>query len=233
MIGRGRGFFYRSFYFLCLAAAVASSYGTNRIVQYENGVLATAVPPSPAYFMTRHAHPRVHQSAETLFSAVLGGRWKIDNPFLYRTKGETVNELLARLGDVRARKIIAETETCWYQYSNQLAANRGKPPGKPCGVCVPCIIRRAALDKSEGHYDLNRRKVRGDAVLARDFNAYQTLVALVKAPNGGARTFLEFPGYVKDLTKGVEPVFSRDELIALFHRFATEFENAFSLSRVR
>ncbi|MEX3954172.1 hypothetical protein AB4Y40_41705 [Paraburkholderia sp. EG287B] len=225
--GRGRGFLYRSFYFLCLSAAVASTYETRRIIQYENGILALAVPPSPAYFMTRHAHPVVQRAAERLFGAVLGGDWSIENPFLERTKGECTRDIVAILGDEKATKIIAQTETCWYQYSNQLSANRSKRNGIPCGVCVPCIVRRTAVQRLEGHYDLNDQAVRQDPVLARDFDAYRKFIDRTKLRGGATRMFLEFPGYVRDLTQGENAEITRDRLIDLFHRFAIEFDHAF------
>ncbi|MGN4151757.1 hypothetical protein ACS0Y3_15350 [Burkholderia gladioli] len=227
LTGRGRAFFYRSFYFLCLAAAVASSYGVQRVVQYENGVLATAVPPAPAYFMTRHAHPTIHRMAGKLFAAVLGGDWRIDNPFLYRTKGECVRDLRGLLTPESAALVISQTETCWYQYSNQLAAKRSKPNGVPCGVCVPCIVRRSAVQQQEGYYDLNDPEVRSDPILGRDFDAYKSLVARIHDSNGSARMLLEFPGYVSDLMRGPDPTLSRDDLIKLFQHFAAEFNDAF------
>src|SRR4030088_1269088 len=47
--GRGHSYFYRSFLFLALAAATAETWHVRRIFQFENGVLATAIPPSPAF----------------------------------------------------------------------------------------------------------------------------------------------------------------------------------------
>ena len=143
--GRGRGFLHRSFYFLCLGAAVASTYGARRVVQYENGVLAAAIPPAPAYFMTRHAHPFVHRAAERLFGAVLGGDWTVENPFLEFTKRECYQAMAAGIGLERAAQVAGMTESCWYTHSNQYLAGHKKPNGKPCGVCIPCIVRRTAI----------------------------------------------------------------------------------------
>jgi hypothetical protein len=227
LTGRGRAFYYRSLYFLTLGAAVASSYRVRKIVQFENGILATAIPPAPAYFMTRHAHPATHRLAEQLFSGVLGGDWKIENPFVARTKGECADDLVASLGEREAKELISHTETCWYLYSNQLAAGRKKPRGMPCGVCIPCIVRRAALKQNEGRYDLNKRAVQSDRILMRDFDAYRIFARRAADKVTRLRLFLELPNYVRDLTRGPAAPLKTDELLGLLYRFAVEFRDAF------
>lgn len=227
--GRGRTFLYRSFYFLCLGAAVASSYKTKKIVQFENGLLAAAIPPSPTYFMTRHAHPAVHRLAETIFSELLGGgTWSVDNPFLANTKRECVNAMRKAVGPKLSTELIRETETCWYTNSYQLRANRKKENGVPCGVCIPCLIRRTAVRTAEGHYDLSRVAVRSDPVLAREFDAYSQFVAWIwKTRSNPNRLWLEMPTYVRQISEGDRPPLSRDQLASLLERFAREFRVAF------
>jgi len=226
--GRGRTFLYRSFYFLCFGAAVASSYDVRNIIQFENGVLATAMPPSPTYFMTRHAHPTIHRHAEVVFSQLLGGRWRIDNPFLGMTKRECVDAMRRAVGPKLSAELTRLTETCWYTNSYQLRANRKKQNGMPCGVCIPCIIRRTAVRTAEGYYDLNQPEVRSDTVLAREFDAYAQFVAWIwknrKRPN---RILLEMPTYVRELAEGTRPSLTRDQLAGLLERFAREFRIAF------
>lgn len=225
---RGRTFLYRSFYFLCFGGAVASSYDVKNILQFENGVLATAMPPSPTYFMTRHAHPAVHRHAEALFSELLGGAWRIDNPFLGMTKRECVDAMRSAVGSKLSDELIKRTETCWYINSYQFRANRKKKNGMPCGVCIPCIIRRTAVRAAEGYFDLNRPAVRSDRVLAREFDAYAQFVTSIwknrKRPN---RVLLEMPTYVREISEGERPSLTRDQLAGLLQRFAREFRIAF------
>ena len=226
--GRGRTFLYRSFYFLCLGAAVASSYGATDILQFENGVLATAMPPSPTYFMTRHAHPAIHRWAEVIFSQLLGGTWTIENPFLGMTKRECVDAMRKEVGRKLSAELIERTETCWYVNSYQFRANRQKQNGMPCGVCVPCIIRRTAVRTAEGYYDLNEPAVRRDTVLTREFDAYSRFVDwLWKNRAKPGRLLLEMPTYVRVLADGPRPSLTRDQLLGLFGRFAAEFHAAF------
>jgi hypothetical protein len=226
--GRGRGFLYRSFYYLCLAAAVATTYGVRRVIQYENGILACAFPPAPPYFMTRHAHPVVHRAAERVFQGVLGGRWTIENPFLKKTKRECYQSMVAELGAKPAAMIKKLTETCWYQNSNQYLGGHEKRNGVACGVCIPCIVRRTATGVQSGEFDLNKRAIRADAVLSRDFEAYRLLAQRALDPKKRVRLVLEMPSYVRGLAHSETPAFSRDELTDLLVRFAREFVDVFS-----
>lgn len=221
--GRGRSFLHRSFYFLCLGAAVATTYGVRRIVQYENGILALAIPPAPPYFMTRHAHPAVHRAAERLFEAVLGGAWTIENPFLKLTKRECVEAMRAIAG-AKADAIIALTESCWYTNSNQFAGGTSKPNGVPCGACIPCLVRRSATGRPEGHFDVLSAHP-SEPLVTMAHHAYQALVAQAKA--GPGRLYLNLPAYVRDLTSAVPPPITRDELIGLVERFAQDYDAAF------
>lgn len=227
MSGRGRGFLHRSFYFLCLAATVASTYKTHRIVQYENGILATAMPPAPAYFMTRHAHPVVHRLAEKLFRAVLGGEWVIHNPFLKLTKRQCYLTMEEKLGVKQATAVAAMTESCWYTNSNQYLGGHKKANGVPCGVCIPCIVRRTATQVHSGEYDLNRRAVRADPVLSRDLQAYGHFADRALDQEKLLRLFLEMPSYVRGLVRGGNAEFTRAELMDLMRHFAEEFRDVF------
>jgi len=225
---RGRTFLYRSFYFLCFGAAVASSYKVKKITQFENGLLATAMPPSPVYFMTRHAHPTVHRFAEVIFSELLGGTWSIDNPFLPHTKRDCVDAMRKAVGSKLSAELITQTDTCWYTNSYQLRANRKKDNGVPCGVCIPCLIRRTAVRAAEGYYDLRKAAVRSDPVLAREFDAYSQFVTWIgKNRNKPNRLWLEMPTYVRQISEGNRPLLSRAQLTSLFERFAREFRVAF------
>jgi len=225
---RGRSYLYRSFYFLCLGAVVANSYHVAKITQFENGILAAAIPPAPPYFMTRHAHPTVHHHAEILFGEIFGNDWKIDNPFLPSTKRECVSEMRRILGRKLSDELISQTETCWYVNSYQLRANKRKENGVPCGVCIPCIVRRTALRVAEGHYDLAKRSVRADTALTREFRAYSEFVAWIwknrKTPN---RLWLEIPAYVRQISAGSPPALTRGQLTSLLVRFAKDFRDTF------
>jgi len=225
---RGRAFLYRSFYFLCLGGAAAASYDIKSILQFENGMLAAAIPPAPTYFMTRHAHPIIHRHAEMIFSEIFGGTWTISNPFLSMTKKDAVAAMRKAVGKKLFDQLIPLTETCWYKNSNQFRGNHAKANGKPCGVCIPCIVRRTAMGISEGEFDLEEAAVKSDPILSREFDAYSQFVDWIKAhqktPN---RILLELPGYVREMTRGTSPALDRTQLSSLLDRFAKDFRNAF------
>jgi len=225
---RGRTFFHRSFYFMCLAASVAASYGIRKILQFENGVLAVAAPFGGSYFMTRHAHPFFHRQAENLFGALLGGKWSIENPFLQQTKRQVFGNLERLLGPAEANRIAVLTESCWYVQSNQYRRGRPKRNGEPCGLCVPCVVRRTALRLPEGTYDLAKQKVRRDLELSLHYHQIEAFASRVEAARSDPEVFLmELPSWVADLPLERDLKLDNSVLFGLFDRFAREFRAAF------
>ncbi len=145
----GGQFWYRSFLYLAIAAVVADAIGVSTLTQFENGPLAFAMPPAPVYRMTRHAHPAMHRAAEVLFRSILGRKMRILNPFLLSTKREAVAHLRHTVTPEDFAEIVAQTETCWHLKSRRIVGKAAKRVGEPCGACIPCIIRRAALGTDE------------------------------------------------------------------------------------
>ena len=128
----------RSFLFLTMACLVARREGLARIVTMaENGQFAVHIPLNSARvgaFSTHTAHPEFVTKAQVFFRGVLGvTHLTIENPYLYKTKGEVVGQL------PRARRtLISQTVSCW-------RASRVKTVNH-CGECVPCLARRIALE---------------------------------------------------------------------------------------
>lgn len=128
----------RSFLFLVLAALASRRTGRKSILTMaENGQLAINLPLNAARqgaFSTRTAHPEYLANMEKLLSQLLSYPIKIENPYLYRTKAEVVRNVVKSLSGS-----IALSISCW----------RGsRVPGSKhhCGVCVPCLLRRIALE---------------------------------------------------------------------------------------
>jgi 7-cyano-7-deazaguanine synthase in queuosine biosynthesis len=126
----------RSFLFVTLAAIVARRSGRRDIVMMaENGPLAIHVSISVARagpFSTHTAHPEYLSAAAGVMSTVLGIPITISNPYLYRTKSETISRLVAA-----HTPAIGEAVSCWK--ASRQAENH-------CGACIPCLIRRFALE---------------------------------------------------------------------------------------
>ena len=125
----------RSFMFLTIAALAARRRGMSEIVMIaENGPLAIHLPLSAGRigaFSTHTAHPEVVSRATEFFSAVLQYPITVENPFLYKTKAEVVAKLAAH-----HQEAIPLSMSCW----------KGARVGKHCGFCIPCYIRRIALE---------------------------------------------------------------------------------------
>jgi 7-cyano-7-deazaguanine synthase in queuosine biosynthesis len=228
--GPGRSFYYRSFLFLALAAATAETWGAREVVQFENGILASAIPPVPSLAMTRHAHPKLHQLFVKLVDCVLTGRWCVVNPLWQMTKREAVHALEKEIGNKRAAQITSATQSCWNLSAPHVFGVRTLGPdtkhaNEQCGVCIPCIIRRTALPREHFAFDLRRNGVRNHAKLGAHFLEYVELLSAVRA----ARTTAEFrtvlPAEALDLID--DGWVDLNSLERLFRQFAKEFFDTF------
>jgi len=230
----GGQFQYRSFLFLALGALVARSYGASTLLQFENGPLAIAMPPSATYRMTRHAHPMLHKLASELFSALFGESLSVQNPFLLSTKRQSADAMKAHLGGDRFEKTILDTETCWNLASRQVLGSITKDIGMPCGLCIPCVVRRTAIpgkdathrvdftSKRDPHFaDLNAR-IHVDAYLA-------WARKLTASSYGPARFAFEAPQIVRDAVVHSDGKLTMDVIFEVERRFADELIQTFPM----
>ncbi|MBO3751111.1 hypothetical protein J5X84_33990 [Streptosporangiaceae bacterium NEAU-GS5] len=228
----------RSFMFLSLGAAVAESYGARRIVQYENGVLATAVPQSGNFLPTRHAHPETHRRMVRLLDAVFDGSFTIDNPFLPKTKREVGEALAAALGAGPAEGLLRETETCWYLFQPKVGGEE-KKNGQPCGICTPCVVRRtarpaeAAADAWPGWpgyaFDLREPQYRDHPVVGTTFRAYLELVDIALTAQSDAALIDDLAPEARALIDEVDGP-SETLVAGVLRRFAGEFCDTFGIT---
>lgn len=128
----------RSFMFLVLGALVARRTGAFEIMYLaENGQMAIHLPLTTARigaFSTHTAHPSVVVAMERFLRAALEAPIRIENPYLYRTKREVAEVVSSALPAA-----VADTTSCW--------RNARLPVGiTHCGDCIPCQIRRIALE---------------------------------------------------------------------------------------
>ncbi|WP_244096634.1 Qat anti-phage system QueC-like protein QatC [Shewanella sp. ANA-3] len=130
----------RSLNFLAFAAVGASAVKTvsqqNEIDLFvpENGFISLNAPLTPrriGTLSTRTTHPHFIESIQRIFEAA-EIPCRIVNRYQFKTKGQMVTECQNKL---LLAKIVDNTVSCshWKRWNQQ------------CGVCVPCIIRRAAL----------------------------------------------------------------------------------------
>jgi queuosine biosynthesis protein QueC len=85
-------------------------------------------------FSTHTAHPDVLALMEDVLREVLGVPITIRNPFSFKTKAEVVKIVLDSLPAG-----IPASVSCW-------KVERLPPGSSHCGECVPCLIRRSAIE---------------------------------------------------------------------------------------
>lgn len=220
---RNKTFFCRSFMFLTLGAAIARSHGSTKILQFENGILATAVPPAPSLQITKHAHPFFHLQMGKFLTAYFQQPFEIENPFLWMTKRQAYERAKASITNFEF--IVTKSETCWYHYSNFGLDGKKKKPNIPCGICIPCLIRRVSDPNFDYQFDIALKGTRDDRVNFI-FQSYLAIVERIeesrnesefyfKVLDGATRTYVD---------NHVLPI---DKLFTLFKRFSRDFRKEF------
>ena len=138
-----------------LAFAVVSAYALQEVVQEEidifipeNGVISINAPLTPrriGTLSTRTTHPYFIQELQKLFTSV-NIPFALRNPYQFKTKGQMIAEC-ANLPLLQ--QIIPNTVSC----------SHWKRKNQQCGVCVPCLIRRASLHyagiTNDAQYEFN------------------------------------------------------------------------------
>jgi hypothetical protein len=151
-----------------LAAACAQATGVSDLYLWENGFFSAGLPLSPARagsLSTRSTHPiALHLFGE--LCATLGLPGELQNPFLYRTKAELIRDVLR---PVLPPRDIQRTVSCW-------AAGRTH---RPCGGCVPCILRRIAMLAAGLGDEACELDVLGEPGRYRGTDAYANLVDIL------------------------------------------------------
>ena len=144
----------RPFFYLGLASAAAMATGAKRVQMSENGALGASLPirrSNYGAFMTRQGHSFLMDGFQTLVHAAVPetSLERFENPFSMMTKGEACRHLKA------AADLARRTLSCEY-VGQQIARlrrwveeNRGgrtySAEFRQCGLCVPCLVRRAAM----------------------------------------------------------------------------------------
>lgn len=135
----------RSFLFFALASLAASGMEETTIFVPENGLISLNVPLDPlrvGAWSTRTTHPFYMARWNELLGA-LGIGAKLENPYRFQTKGEM-------LQGCKNRKLlehhVGETISC----SSYAKARYRRESPRHCGYCVPCLIRRAAIEAALG-----------------------------------------------------------------------------------
>lgn len=161
----------RSLIFLGLAVYAALKVGDGvPILIPENGPISVNMPLNPSRrgaCSTRTVHPFFISSINAILRKA-GIPHVVQNPYYYKTKGEMVTECL---GQEVLKLGISKTNSCGKAGRKRYWSNR---TARACGVCVPCLLRRAALNAAsldEGVY--------GNSAFSGEPTAYPDLHALL------------------------------------------------------
>jgi hypothetical protein len=134
----------RSLMFMALgAAAVASSSGTSLYVP-ENGYTSLNIPLHPnraGALSTRSTHPETLRRVNDVLARVDLGVTVI-NPFAEMTKGEAMRAVASMSLPAGWLDAAAATVSCSKLDGGRLP---GGNPNLNCGLCVPCLVRRATF----------------------------------------------------------------------------------------
>lgn len=123
----------RSLLYFSLAVAKAYYNKSDQVNLYENGVL-TLNPSLYGRFTIKTTHPKTLFEFNDLL-AKLRITVKVRHPFIYKTKGESINEM-----DSDFKNVIKDSFTCGAGRSDVLKIHEGQ-----CGVCIPCILRKISM----------------------------------------------------------------------------------------
>ncbi len=229
--GRHTNYLYRSFMFLSLAAVTARSYGASKIQQFENGILASGIPPSLSDRSTKHAHYHVHRLCEIIFSEVLTADWQISNPFELMTKREAFNAMVKKIGKKQADNLAKRAQSCWHLNAGFKLNEHTKKNGLPCGFCVPCIMRQTAHPLKTWR-DLRSNAARNHLIHGRNFREFYAMLYDVQMAKGKSLHdfYLALGSQAQDAIRP-RGAYQLTELRDLFSRFAGEFMSTFEVKK--
>lgn len=204
----------RSFVFLVLGGLMARRSGHRELLYLaENGQMAIHLPLTHGRvgaFSTHTAHPDVLLSMEAFLSQVFGDEFHIVNPYVHRTKKEVVEVVFNA-----APQLLPISNSCWKNSRLPASATH-------CGACVPCYVRRIAIesftaDETAYHRDPWSEEV---AAMASDDDARRNLVDLCELVkrielSTDEDMLSEWPElYAESIDEG--------QVIAMYRRFCAE-----------
>lgn len=138
----------RSFMFFSHAVALATGYKNQvKIIIPENGVISLNVPldySRSGSNSTRTTHPYYLELFQKIISEI-APNVSIKNPYQFNTKGEMALDCK----DYNfLKRTYSKTMSCSHPF------RFGESEVSHCGVCLPCIIRRAATNKAKLPIDI-------------------------------------------------------------------------------
>jgi hypothetical protein len=193
----------RSFLFFALGIFAGSGLGSNFVLRVpENGLIALNVPLDPLRLgsnSTRTTHPFYIARWNQLL-VQLGFDGRVENAYWDKTKGEMAigcsnPTLLATLAP-NSLSCSSPTKGRWLGL-----------PTQHCGFCLPCLIRRAALDAAwgQGHDatpytvpDLRAHPLDTGESVGQQVRSFQFAIERLRARPNLAKVLIHKPGPLSD-----------------------------------
>ncbi len=214
----------RSFLFFALGVLAGTGLGTDFVLRVpENGLIALNVPLDPLRLgsnSTRTTHPYYIARWNDLLGH-LGMSGRIENPYWDKTKGE----MAAACANPTLLKALApHALSCAHAANARHLGIKGRGI-EQCGYCLPCLIRRAALDAAWGRgndatpytlpdlraYPLGTRESNGQQV-----RSFQFAIERLRAAPHLAKLLIHKPGSLAD------EALRLDQLAAVYQRGLAE-----------
>lgn len=193
----------RSFLFFALGVFAGTGLGSNFVLRVpENGLIALNVPLDPLRLgsnSTRTTHPFYMTRWNDLL-VELGIDGRVENPYWDRTKGEMA---VACANGPLLGTLAADSLSC-------SSPSKGRWQGhgiEHCGYCLPCLIRRAALDAAWGTGrdstvytvpDLRAHPLDTRESIGKQVRSFQVAIERLRGRPDLARLLIHKPGPLTD-----------------------------------
>lgn len=193
----------RSFLFFALGVFAGTGLGSNFVLRVpENGLIALNVPLDPLRLgsnSTRTTHPFYMTRWNDLL-VELGIDGRVENPCWDRTKGEMA---AACANGPLLGTLAADSLSC-------SSPSKGRWQGhgiEHCGYCLPCLIRRAALDAAWGTGrdstvytvpDLHAHPLDTRESIGKQVRSFQVAIERLRGRPDLARLLIHKPGPLTD-----------------------------------
>jgi len=207
----------RSFLFFAIGVFAGTGLGRPFTIRVpENGFIALNVPLDIlrlGALSTRTTHPYYMARWNELLTN-LGVQGRIENPYWDKTKGEMVQ---ACADQALLRRLVPKSLSC----ASPAKARWQGHPVQHCGYCLPCLIRRASIEKAWGQgndpttytlSDLRAVNLDPNQAEGQQIRAFQFAVARIRSKPGIEKILVHKPGSLNDVKGSV------DDLAAVYRR---------------
>lgn len=214
----------RSFLFFALGVFAGTGLGRQFELRVpENGLIALNVPLDPLRLgsnSTRTTHPYYIARWNDLLEA-LGINGRVINPYWNKTKGEMASNCL---NQTLLKAATADSLSC-------SSPTKGRFRGhgiEHCGYCLPCLIRRAAINAAWGNaadnttyteHDLHAHALDTLESTGKQVRSFQYAIGRIRSKPHLAKLLIHKPGSLADVASHV------DELASVYTRGLNEVDS--------